>query len=339
MIEDRQIKKILYINLAFLGDLLLSVPALRALRERYPQSVIHMLVTPWAMPAALGNPYVDQVYEYDKKGRHRNVKALWELICSLRQEKYDVIISANFAVRGAMLAKVVGAKYRIGYDAQHASFFLTHSVSCQRTVVKHETENQMAVLAPLGVSTKDYSLGFKINPEDIKSVGKKVTLSFTRKNVAICPFGRHPLNSWTMEGYVEVVKQLSEEADCYLIGGKQEEERLQQINDQAGDKAKILAGELTIGELAAFLAQCHTMLTVDTGPMHLAGAVGVPIVALFGRSDPRVWGPRGGKDVILKGDLDCIPCIIPRECEHHSCMKQITVKQVVDTVQAILKME
>ena len=339
LIEYTAIKKILYINLAFIGDLLLSVPALRALRKKYPQADIHMLVTPWAMAAAKGNPYVDQIYEYDKKGKHRNIKDLWKLVSILRQEKYDLIISANFALRGALLAKAVGAKYRIGYDAQHAGMFLTHTVSSKRTKVKHESENQLAVLTPLGISTDDFRLEFRIQAEDLINMKNKIQPVASRKMVAICPYGRHPLKSWKLDGYVELLRHLSATLDCYLIGGKQEEEQLRQINERADNRATILAGKLTIGELAAFFSQCSALVTVDTGPMHVACSVGTPVIALFGRTDSKVWGPRGGRDIILKGTIDCIPCHTLNECEHHTCMKQITVDMVINAVQGVLEKE
>ena len=336
-IDHGAIKKILYINLAFIGDIILSTPALRALREKYPHAMIDMLVIPWAAQAAAGNPYVDHVYSYDKKGVHRKIKNLWHLILDLRSHKYDLAIAANFASRGAMMAKAIGARYRIGYDAQHAGFFLTHTVSSHRDIIKHETENQLDVLRPLGITTNDFSLTFRHNPVDVKNMNSKVQHSSDLPILVICPFGRHPLNSWRVEGYVEIIKGLAGIASCYLIGGKAEKEKLDDINSKAGNHGQVLAGNLTIGELAAFLAKSSLVITVDTGPMHIASAVGTPILALFGRSDSRVWGPRGICDKIIQLNLDCAPCIIPRECEHHSCMKNITSEMVISTAIEMLK--
>ena len=338
-IDHGTIRKILYINLAFIGDVILSTPTMRALREKYPEAVIDMLVIPWAAQAAAGNPYVNHVYSYDKKGEHRNIKNLWQLIRKLRSEKYDLAITANFALRGAIMAKIIGARYRLGYDAQHAGVFLTHTVSSKRATVKHETENQLDVIKPLGITTSDFSLAFSHSPVDVKNMYKKVNISAEQLIVVICPFGRHPLNSWQIQGYVDVIKALSVFASCYLIGGKAEKEKLDDINSKAGNCGQVLAGNLTIGELAAFLAQSNLVITVDTGPMHIAAAVGVPILALFGRSDVRVWGPRATCDKIVRVDLDCAPCIIPRECEHHSCMKNIKSAMVISTALEMLKIE
>lgn len=336
-IDHEKIRKILYINLAFIGDIILSTPAIRALRAKYSVATIDMLVTPWASQAASGNPYVDHVHIYDKKGEHRKLKKLWQLISVLRSEKYDLVITANYALRGALVAKFIGARYRVGYDAQHAGYFLTHTTSTERVGVKHETENQLDVLQPLGITTDDFSLAFRHNPIDVKRMGKKLGKFPARPIVVICPFGRHPLNSWTPEGYMALLTQLSTVASCYLIGGQGEKEKLVAINQQAGHCGTVLAGELTIGELAVFLSKSSLVITVDTGPMHLAAAVGVPILALFGRSDERVWGPRGEHDQVVRLDLPCTPCIVPRECSHHSCMKNLTSEVVIAKALAMLK--
>jgi predicted lipopolysaccharide heptosyltransferase III len=338
-VDHTAIHKILYINLAFIGDLVLSTPTIRALRKKYPNAVIDMLVVPWAAQVVGGNPYADHVYIYDKKGAHRNIKNLWHLVSSLRSQKYDLVIAANFAVRGAMLAKVLGARYRVGYDAQHAGIFLTHTVSAKRTTIKHETENQLEVVKPLDIYTNDFSLTYRHNPVDMESMHQKVSISSDRPIVVICPFGRHPLNSWVIEGYVDVVKSLSKVVNCYLIGGKAEKEKLEDINQKAGSCGQVLAGTLTINELAAFLTLSSLVITVDTGPMHIASAVGVPILALFGRSDSRVWGPRAAGDRILKMDLECVPCIIPRECQHHSCMKNLKSDVVIAAALDMLKIK
>lgn len=336
-INHTHIKKILYINLAFIGDIFLATPTIRALRLKYPNAIIDMLVTPWAAEAASGNPYIDKVLIYDKKGVHRNLKKLWHLVCSLRRGEYDLAISANFAVRGAMMARLISAKYRIGYNAQHASLFLTHTVPSKRLRIKHETENQLEILQPLAIETSDFSLAFNHKQVDIENMREKVQGISGRPVVVICPFGRHPLNSWTMEGYADVIKYLTNVATCYLIGSKGDKGRLTEINKKSDNKAILLAGTLSIGELAAFLAESSLVITVDTGPMHIASAVGTPIIALFGRSDWRIWGPRGEHDKVVRLNLECAPCIVPRECQHHSCMKNLTSNAVIAAALEILK--
>lgn len=335
MIDPAAVKKILVINLAYLGDIILSTPAIRALRAAYSGAEIHLLVVPATEQIAMGNPYVSRVIAYDKRGRHRHPFRLWQLIKMLRAEKYDLAVAMNFALRSALMAWAVGAKYRLGYDAQHATLFLTHIAGSSRAAVRHETENHLALLAPLHIMVKDTTLSLRIDPVAAESMLRKVRLDLTRPVVAICPYGRHPLNSWTDTGYVELLNRLSQAADCYLIGGQAEKAALENINTQAGGHASILAGTLSIGELAAFLQQIDLLISVDTGPLHIAGAVRTPVLGIFGRSDFRIWGPRGEFDKVICKQVACWPCY-RRECDHHRCIRQIEASEVIETALMML---
>jgi ADP-heptose:LPS heptosyltransferase len=156
------VQRILLINLAFIGDVLLSTPVTRALRTAWPEAQLDMLVAPLVEPVARSNPYVNDVLVYDKRGRHRKASELWKLAHCLRARRYDTAITMNFAPRGAMLAWAAGIPRRIGYDAQHAGWFLTQTSSAKRLGIQHETLNHLNVLRPLGVTTEDTSLIMKV---------------------------------------------------------------------------------------------------------------------------------------------------------------------------------
>lgn len=335
MINAATIKKVLVINLAFLGDIILSTPVVRALKAAYPGAEIHLLVVPATAAVAWGNPYADKVIIYDKRGRHRNLLWLWQLIRALRAEQYDLAVAMNFALRASLVAWASGARYRLGYDAQHASPFLTHVARADRTVPRHETENHLALLKPLGIEANDTSLAFRTDPGAVAALARKVQLDAARPAVAICPYGRHPLNSWTDEGYAELINRLAPLAACYLLGGQAEREALEKLNDKAGGKAAILAGVLDIPELAAFLQQVALLISVDTGPLHIAGAVGTPVLGIFGRSDFRIWGPRGPADKVICKQPACWPCY-QRVCSHHRCMREIGADEVIESAKAVL---
>lgn len=334
-IEPKSIRKILFINLAYIGDVILSTPLLGALKSAYPSATIDMLVTPSTAEVARGNPYVDNIILYDKRGSHRRIQELWKLIQHLRQQNYDLAITTNFSLRSPAMAWASGARWRIGFDAQHAGIFLTHMASAKRQVVKHEIENQMEVLQPLGIVGNDTTMEYKIDPTDIKNMQSKIKMQSVKPVVVICPFGRNFLKSWTKEGYSSVLKAIAPLAECYLIGGKAEKQQLEELNTAAGGLAHILAGTLTLGELAALLQQAKLLITVDTGPMHIGQAVGTPTVALFGPTDDRVWGPRGKHDVIIKAKTKCRPCYLIQDCVSNRCMQEIAVQ---DAIQASLNL-
>lgn len=335
--ELKNINRILIINLAFIGDVLLSTPIARALREKYPDAVIDMLVIPVAEGIAKLNPYIQSVYVYDKKGRHRKLREALRMVASLRQNRYDLTVVTNFAMRGAMVARAIGARYRLGYDAQHAGWFLTHAASSKRTEVKHEAENQLAVLQPLGLTTDDTSLVLRISDEDKRTVCSKVHHSPGKPLVLICPAGSYERKSWTIDGYSKLIHELAGEADCCLIGGKAEQALLQQINQNADTKAQVFAGSLSLGELAVLVSMADLLISVDTAPLHIAQAVHTPVIALFGPTNPKTWGPRGEHDIILYHPTDCSPCWGKGLCEERRCMDSIEVAEVVNATKSIIK--
>ena len=337
-INSAEIKRILVINLAFIGDVILSTPAVRALKEAYPSATIDMLTVPVTASIARLNPYVDTVLEYDKRGKHRKISDLFNLVVFLRKRHYDLAITANFAPRGAMLAWASGISHRVGYDAQHAGWFLTRTASAKRPVKRHEAENHLDVLKPLSISTADSSLALEVDPRDVFSVRDKVAWDRSKKLVLICPCGSYAKKSWTVEGYAALITAIvGSKVECFLIGSKGESDQLAQINTAAGNKAGVLAGTLTLGELAAVISEAAVLVTVDTGPMHIANALETPVVALFGPTDPEGWGPRGKRDVVIRNHVDCSPCWGKGECLLNRCLTEIPVDEVVAATKDILQ--
>lgn len=331
------VKRILIINLAFIGDVLLSTPVARALRDAFPEAVIDMLVIPLAAPIARGNPYINNIIEYDKRGRHKKIGELIKLIRQLRTNRYDLAVTTNFAPRGTALAWVAGIRYRAGYDAQHAGWFLTHMASSHRPLVRHEAENYLDVLKPLGISTADTSLAFKVDPADTETMRQKVRYNPGKRLILICPVGSYSQKSWSADGFAELIRSFTPAAECYLIGAQKEEAELTAINATAGNLATVLAGTLSLGELAALITKADLLISVDTGPMHMADALGTPVLALFGPTDPCKWGPRGPRSVVLYSPADCSPCWGRTECPDHKCMSGLSVGQVRTAALALLE--
>lgn len=329
-IPPQNMTNILVINLAFIGDVILSTPVTRALHEAYPAAQIDMLTVPAAAAIAERNPYIHKVHIYDKKGCHKTWPGAIGLVRQLRQYNYDMVICTNFAVRGAMLARAIGAPCRVGYDAQHGKWFLTHTVSAMRPVIRHEAENYLDVLRPLGITTADTSLSLAIRSEDKDYIRKHISLRQDRPVVLICPAGSYELKSWTTAGYIRLLQELAPEAQLGILGGTAERSYLDKLNQAAGNVAQVYGGTFTLPQLAAFIEMADILISVDTAPLHIAQAVGTPVIALFGPTDPVTWGPRGEKDVVFYRKAQCSPCWgKAAPCDHH-CMKDIRPEQVIE---------
>lgn len=331
-----KIHSILIINLAFIGDVILSTPVARAMRETYPEATIDMLTVKVPAPIAELNPYIDKVIIYDKKGHHKQWWQVLTLIRELKSRHYDLAVCTNFAVRGAILARAIGATHRVGYDAQHGKWFLTQAASVHRPAIRHEADNYLDVLQPLGITTLDTSLVLTIREEDRQTVRQVLKRTPAKPLIIICPAGSYPRKSWTSEGYAAVIKELAPIANLVLIGGQAEQPMLNELNSQTGSQAQVFGGNFNLKELTALVADADLLITVDTGPLHIAQAVGTPVLALFGPTDPAVWGPRGQRDVVLYSKADCSPCWGKAASCDHRCMTGITAAEVTKMAYEIL---
>ena len=301
-------QNILVIDLAFIGDLILVTPAVRALRETHPNARITMLTVPLTESIARMNPYVDEVLVYDKRGREKGLLGMLRMARRLHRYRFDLAVCMNFAPRGAVVAWLARIPNRFGYDAQHSGLFLTRTASAVRAVPQHETRNQLDFMRALGFSTQDTALALRI-PAAVecsfaeKSASRRLA---SAHYLVLCPCGRVPRRSLSVETAAEFLRAFSdipEAVPVYLIGGSQDRAHLMEIAQRAGvEERHVLEGAFSLAEIAVLLRGAAAIVTVDTGPAHIAQAVHCPTVEIFSTGDPQIWGPQGAHDVVLAED-------------------------------------
>lgn len=332
-ISSLNIKKILIIDLAFIGDVILATPLTRAVREQWPTAEIIMLTVPLTEEIAQMNPYVDGTIVYDKRGAHRGLSGMWSIARELRRYKFDLAVCVNFALRGAVVAWLARIPYRLGYDAQHGGLFLTWAASHIRKGIKHETENHLEVLEPIGLSTKDLSMRLIPPEKAISSMEEKYGRYGIEKGqyYVVCPLGSYERKNMPMPMAAQLIRELSKKLPVYLIGGKGEKIELDGYA-RAGSlpDGHVFAGTLSLQELAVFIQNAAGLATVDTGPMHIAQAVNCPTAAIFGPTDPKVWGPRNENSSYLYSNEPCSPCWGKGECKDNICIKKFKAKDLYE---------
>ena len=331
------IKKILVIDLAFIGDLILAGPVLRALQEEYPLARLTMLTMPLTADIAAMNPYVDTVLVYDKRGKHKGFFGMLHIAALLRRQNFDMAVCLNFAVRGAFVAWLAGIRQRIGYAAQHAQWFLTRSAPAVRDGSRHETENHLSVLQPLQIAASDTSL-ILCPPSKAKEM---LSLKLTawglpdKGYLVFCPVGSYSRKNLPQAAVAGAVRYFQRKKPVYLIGGSQEGQALAAIAKDAGlPLLQVMAGTLSLPELTALLAGAEMLVTVDTGPLHIAQAVDCPVTSFFGPTDPSVWGPRGLKASIVYKKPSCSPCWGRGVCEA-DCLSSLTAHDIIEAAEAL----
>lgn len=332
-------KNILVINLAFIGDIVLAVPAVRALYETFPDARITMLTVPLTESIARMNPYLDDVLIYDKKGRDKGILGMLRMARRLRERRFDLAVCMNFAPRGAAVAWLARIPSRFGYDAQHGGFFLTKTAPADRSQPKHEVQNQLDFLRTFGITTCDTSLALHIPAQiehSFREKSKPLGLA-DRGCLVLCPCGRVRRRSLGAETTAALIHDFSKTEGArpvYLIGSAQDRSFLMQIAQQAAlDEHHVLAGTFSLPEIAVLLRDADVLVSVDTGPAHIAQAVHCPVVEIFSTGDPRIWGPRGAHDVVLVEPRDPATGALPAT----ECIESIAEERILTAVQDILR--
>ena len=342
-----------------LGDLLFTTPAIRLLREAFPQARITYLVGPWSRAVIENNPHVDEIALCPFPGFTRQKKQsvsepyviLLRYARQLRQQGFDLAIILRFDHWwGALLAYLAGIPNRVGYDIAEVRPFLTDVVPYSSG--RHEVEQNLALVegvSGFGFRVSGCPLEFYSTAEDV--VFAKGYLAGHGVEDGDLLVGIHPgagaqVKLWRNEAWAQVADALAQryEAKVILTGSAEETLLCRAIADEMTTKPIVAAGETSLGGLAAIMARCRLVIGVDSGPLHLAVALSAPTVHLFGPVDSRAFGPWGdpANHIVVTSDnsrMDCIPCnrldYAPAELHQHPCVRNITVEQVLEAVERL----
>lgn len=334
-------KNILVIKLRYIGDVLLATPALRALRERYPDACLAVAVNPGTEEILKWNPDADEVLVVARGTVFEQTK----FIKNLRRRRFDCVIDLTDGDRSAFLTRVSGAPVRIGFNEENRWRGLLYTSVVQLPPrVLHRVERDLEALRPLGIEPKWSPPVLRVTEEDAREGDRLlaeagVGVHGDRPLVLLQPGARYWFKAWPAERFAQLADRLADTFGCrILIGGDSSEVELaESVRKHARSAPVNLAGRTTLLQLAGILRRCDLFIGNDNGPMHMAAALGVPVVALFGPSDPAVWGPRGGRTEVLYKGLDCRGCFRP-DCfrGEQNCMKLISVDEVFAVAQRCL---
>ena len=332
----------------WLGDAVMCEPALRSLRRLFPQASITLLVKPGVAGLFESHPAVDRVFLYDDKGRHAGVAGKWRLAADLRREAFDLAVLFQNAFEAALLTALAGIRRRYGYATDGRSFLLSDPVAPpNRRSPIHQVAYYWNLLKPLGLTGDPVRPELFVSADDEGRMAERLSQTgITAEDVVI---GINPGSTyggakrWLPDRFAESAERLSLSLSAsgrrpavLLIGARGEETLGRDIASRLSVPSAVLSGATTIRELMAAIKRCHVLLTNDTGPMHIAAAFRVPVVAIFGPTDWRTTSPFGAEHALLRHPVDCAPCML-RECPiDHRCMTGVTVQQVTEAGLSIL---
>ena len=331
--------RILVIKLRYVGDVLLATPVLSRLRESFPKAHLAMLVNPGTEDVVRDHPSLDEVLVLARGGLARQ----WRFVQDLRRRRFDLVIDLTDGDRSALLSWLCGAPTRLGYNSEGRwrGILYTQVVTGDRFSM-HTVRYHLQALEGLGLAGPPPAPILTVAPEarqEADRLLREAGVDEARPFVCLHPGARWWFKAWPAERYAALADllQIEAPAQALFLGGDQERSIERRIADGMKTPFRSLIGKTGLRTLAAVLERAALMVSNDNGPMHMAAALGVPVIGLFGPSDPAVWGPWGdGHRTFYKG-LDCRACFHP-DCfrGEQNCMRQITLEEVWNAVSQTL---
>ncbi|MCC6159260.1 MAG: lipopolysaccharide heptosyltransferase II [Deltaproteobacteria bacterium] len=337
--------RLLVFQTAYLGDVVLTTPLVAALRRAYPDAVIDMVVQPAWTDVVRHHEALNDVLAYDKRGAHRGPRGLLRFARMLRDRRYDVVLCPHPSLRSALTLAAARIPVRIGFADSAGALLFTRRV--RRDTSAHEVRRVMSLVSALDLDLDPEPIPparVALDPAvDGAALMGRFGLAPERPFAAIHPGSVWATKRWTAEGFGAVGRDLARTFErIVVLGGPGEESVAGEVANGTGDAALDVSGRLKLPELCALLARAALLVTNDSGPMHIAAAHGVPVVAIFGSTVPALgYAPWGTRSRVVEIALDCRPCgphghrACPRG--HFRCMKDISPDMVTAACMDLLR--
>ena len=336
-------KRALFIRFGGMGDILLATPSVRALRAAYPGIAIDFVVGGGMTDALTGHPDVREILTFDKRGIDSRLDHFLPFLAKIARRRYDLVINLHPSAKSYLMAAASGARTKLTFEKRM-------EVQAGTGRVTHAVDDFSKELLPLGIGpVTDRALDFTVPDAAHRRVAAllaKLGVSADDKLLVINPAASRPLNRWPQERFGEVAAFWAAQpgVKVALTGAPSSFKTVMDGLDEVGLARELctfdprilnLAGQLSIKEFGAALARADTLLTCDTGPMHIGAALGTPLVVLSGAADPDRTGPlTGNSTVLVDRSLPCVPCR-DRICRRGDmlCMSNLTVPNVIAATQ------
>jgi len=345
--------KILIVKTSAIGDVIHTLPALNCLRQFYPDACIDWLVEEAAAEAVLGHRAVDHILVSGRKRwidmlRQGRLMEAWRgfmaFIRQLRATEYDLLIDFQGLLKSGIFVCLTRAVRKAGFGRgmEHSEgswLFLNERVP-PVDMNQHALTRELLLLSGLNIPCDQIVFDFPVNDNNIAEAAAllhETGIDLSRPLIVLNTMTTWPTKHWVNERFAQVADRLlTMGMNVIFTGGPADVVDIDKICVSMTGKGINLAGRTSLKVLAALYERANLVITIDSGPMHLAAAMGTPVVALFGPTAPWRTGPFGPEHTVLRVEMTCSPCL-KRQCRyHHECMEQLTVDQVVEAAQKVL---
>jgi len=340
--NPKSIQKLLVIKLDHIGDILLATPVFRNLHENYPEAEIDILVGSWSRPIVENIPYINQIWVYDSRffcrsSNKTSFSEWFKLAKEMRGRKYELIVELR-GVLPTAIASFGFSKYRINRATLQFKKKIGKILGSDSSKFEHEVERNLHLLEYHGIHVNSRKTFFDIAEEKIswaKSFLEREIGNF-KIIAAIHPGSPVPLKHWSYSKYSELADILIEGRNFQVIflGTEDEKAIIEEIQSKMRHDSLSLAGKTDLQELGAILQNCVLFIGNDSGPMHIASAVGTKTIGLFGPGNPKRFGPYGEHCYTIR-KTKCPPCLAEKCKLGIKCIDEITVSDVLELIDSL----
>lgn len=309
----------------WIGDSIMSLPAIEQLRENFPDAYISVLLKEWVRPIFEAHPAVDEIILYNRRN-------FFQIIKEIRKRRFQIAILFQNAFEAALVSFLAGIGIRVGIDKDARRFLLTHPV---RRKKQHHIRNYLDIISAIGIKVKERNPVLYLKDDYIFSAEKTIIKYGIGKDdflVGISPGAMYgPAKRWPTKYFAEIADMAIEKwnAKVIIFGSKKESEICSQVKGMAKKKEAIidLSGRTDLATSMGIIKRCNLFLSNDSGLMHIASSLSVPTIGIFGSTDPDLTGPKGDFTKVIWSKAPCSPCF-KRDCPHLECLYSITPDQV-----------
>jgi len=338
-----RVENILIRGTNWIGDVIMTLPAIAAVRKTFPHAKISVLAKPWVAETYRICPEVDEVIIYESPGVHHGIAGKYRLARELKSKGFDLAILLQNAIEAAIIAWLAGIPIRAGYNSDGRGILLTHSVKRTNEIRKvHQVYYYLEMLKSLGFQSAGSDIKLKLNDDYLTIVEDVLDQYHVKKDdilVGIAPGATYgPAKMWFPERFAAVADKLADNfsARVMLFGSGGDRERTDLVQQHSKNYLINIAGKTSLKEAIALIARCDLFISNDSGLMHLAGALGIPLVAIFGSTNPVTTSPVGEKSIVIHKDVSCSPCLKKICPTDFRCMDLIGIDDVYDAAKKLL---
>jgi len=339
-------KRILITRTDRIGDVILSLPAIKAARRAFPDSFIAVMVQPRIDGLLKGNTDIDEIIVYDKKRAHKGIFKNISFIKWLKAKRFDMVINLHSTKRMNLICFLAGIPRRIGYARRKADFLLTDRITyTKKEGERHEAEYSLDVLRHLGVKPEFSNPFIFVQREDEKKAGdilQGLGVKQGERFAILHPGASCISKMWPLENFAKTGDKLIGDLNIKVMINLAPGQKAlgEKVRDMMRNKPVFFCDPTTLGQLAALFKKASLVISNDSGPAHIAAGVGTPVISIFGRNQkglsPARWRPLGDKIVAIHKDVGCNDCLAHDCKKGFLCLKAISVEEVFEEARRLL---